>query len=40
MNGGAESLGQILQRMTNSLLKDSGFAILYWLEHILIANYF
>ena len=39
MKGEAERLGQTLHRRANALLKDSDFAIRYWPELILTANY-
>ncbi len=39
INSVAERLGQTLHRMANAILKDSGFAIRYWPEIILTANY-
>lgn len=39
MNGAAGRLGQTLHCMANALRKDSGFAIQYWPELILTANY-
>ncbi len=39
MNGKAERLGQTLHRIANAILKDSSFAIRYWPELLLTANY-
>ena len=39
MNDEAEKLSQTLHRMANAILKDFGFAIRYWPELILTANY-
>ncbi len=39
MKGKVEKLGQILHCIVNVLFKDSGFAIWFWVELILTANY-